>query len=286
MANIPLVDNNDKNSINTSVIAIKKEIEQIEGLLQNARNKLKSLSDNDFLYRSDLTDTVESGNKNPVTSNGVAGAIASVETDVSGKVDKSKSVSVGTTNQTTSINNDGDILKLEYQHNSSGGTNRIQLLLGMINNAIKGVFKSSQTVAGTTTENTLEIDMTNGLKYNNSKVITKADVDATPTANSTNPVQSGGVYTALEDKLTGKKITYYGSQSVNLYYGGRMAVIYSSLYAGVAGCFIALSNYNTTGLLIKLGASNFNVTIAHVSNGVDKITVTTGSGYSWNIVYI
>jgi len=77
MANIPLVDNNDKNSINTSVIAIKKEIEQIEDLLQNARNKLKSLFDNDFLYRSDLTDTVESGNKNPVTSNGVYQAIQS-----------------------------------------------------------------------------------------------------------------------------------------------------------------------------------------------------------------
>lgn len=45
---IPLVDNNGKNSINTSVIAIKKEIEQINSLLQNFNNKLKSLSDNDF----------------------------------------------------------------------------------------------------------------------------------------------------------------------------------------------------------------------------------------------
>lgn len=76
---IPLVDNNGKDSINTSVIAIKKEIEQIESLLQNARNKLKSLSDNDFLYRSDLTDTVTVGDNQPVTSNAVADKINSLD---------------------------------------------------------------------------------------------------------------------------------------------------------------------------------------------------------------
>lgn len=227
------------------------------------------------------TDTISIGDNQPATSGGVASAISE-------KVDNSYSVSAGTTVQTTSINNDGDILKLEYQHNSPGGTNKIQLLLGMVNNVIKGVFKASRAVIGQTTENTLEIDMDNGFKYNNSKVLTASDVDATPTASSINPVQSGGVYTALADKLTGTKQNYYGSQSVNLNYGGRMAVIYSGLYSGYAGCFIALSNYNITGLLIKLGATgnNFNVTISHVSNGIDKITVTTGSGYVWHIVYI
>lgn len=188
---IPLVDDDSKNSINTSVIAIKKEIEQINSLLQNLNNKLKSLSDNDFLYRSDLTDTVTVGDNQPVTSNGVANAISE-------KVDNSYSVSAGTTVQTTSINNDGDILKLEYQLSSSGGTNKIQLLLGMVNNVVKGVFKASRAVIGTTTENTLEIDIDNGLKYNNSNILTASDVAWEDISNAVSLTKytGSGFYTA------------------------------------------------------------------------------------------
>ena len=90
----------------------------------------------------------------------------------------------------------------------------------------------------------------------------------------------------ISGKLSGVKYNYTGPQSVNITYNNRMAIIYSSRYAGVAGCYIALGNYNSVGLLIKLGANNFSVSITHVSNDTDKITVTIPSGYGWNIVYI
>lgn len=91
----------------------------------------------------------------------------------------------------------------------------------------------------------------------------------------------------ISGKLSGSKTTYRGSQSVNISYGNRMAIIYSSEYAGIAGCYIALSQYNTVGKLINLGTSSgFSVSLSHVSNGTDKVTVSTRSGYSWNIVLI
>ena len=90
----------------------------------------------------------------------------------------------------------------------------------------------------------------------------------------------------ISGKLSGSKTTYRGSQSVNISYRNRMAIIYSSEYAGVAGCYIALSQYNTVGKLINLGTSSFFVSLSHISNGTDKVTVSISSGYSWNIVLI
>ena len=84
------------------------------------------------------------------------------------------------------------------------------------------------------------------------------------------------------------KTLYRGSQSVDIATSGKLTFIYSSEYASQAGCYMLLSNYNTTPLLIELGRTNigaFNVTATNKSFGVDTITVTTaGDEYSWYVL--
>ena len=89
----------------------------------------------------------------------------------------------------------------------------------------------------------------------------------------------------------GAKITktqYRGSRSIDISTGGKLTLICSSEYASQAGCYMLLSNYNTTPLLIELGKfpqSSFNVTATNKSFGVDTITVTTASDeYSWYVL--
>ena len=89
----------------------------------------------------------------------------------------------------------------------------------------------------------------------------------------------------------GAKITktqYRGSQSVDIATSGKLTFIFSSMYASQAGCYMLLSNYNTTPLLIELGRNDigqFKVTATNKSFGVDTITVTTGAPeYSWYIL--
>lgn len=66
---IPLVQNNDKDSINTSIIAIKRNIERINMLLGLSNSEEIDISE--FVKKSDIVDVVEAGNMNPVTSNAV-----------------------------------------------------------------------------------------------------------------------------------------------------------------------------------------------------------------------
>lgn len=89
----------------------------------------------------------------------------------------------------------------------------------------------------------------------------------------------------------GAKITktqYRGSQSVDIATSGKLTFIFSSMYASQAGCYMLLSNYNTTPLLIELGRNDigqFKVTATNKSFGVDTITVTTGAPeYSWYVL--
>ena len=70
MNDVPLVQKNDINSINTSLIAIKKQLKQLTeavGLIDVP--DLPDLSP--YVKKSDVVDVVESGNMNPVTSNAV-----------------------------------------------------------------------------------------------------------------------------------------------------------------------------------------------------------------------
>lgn len=70
MNDVPLVQKNDINSINTSLIAIKKQLKQLTeavGLIDVP--DLPDLSP--YVKKTDVVDVVEAGNMNPVTSNAV-----------------------------------------------------------------------------------------------------------------------------------------------------------------------------------------------------------------------
>ena len=68
--NIPLIQNNEKDSINTSIIAIKRTLERINSLL-GLTDSENDIDTNSFVKKSDVVDVVQSGNMNPVTSNAV-----------------------------------------------------------------------------------------------------------------------------------------------------------------------------------------------------------------------
>ena len=67
---IPLVQNNEKDSINTSIIAIKKNLERINSIL-GLVDSGNDIDTSEFVKKSDIVDVVQSGNMNPVTSNAV-----------------------------------------------------------------------------------------------------------------------------------------------------------------------------------------------------------------------
>ena len=117
------------------------------------------------------------------------------------------------------------------------------------------------------------------------KVDNKTEIDDTTTGD-TSTWSSSKI--ASEISAKGTKTQYRGSQSIDVSTSSKLTFIYSSMYASQAGCYMLLSNYNTTPLLIELGKfpqSSFNVTATNKSFGVDTITVTTASDeYSWYVL--
>ena len=89
MNDVPLIQNADVNSINTSIIAIKKQLNQISELLG-----LIDIPDapdlSPFVRKDEVADVIEADNLNPVTSGAVYSAL-------DGKTIKHKTVT-GTTN--------------------------------------------------------------------------------------------------------------------------------------------------------------------------------------------
>jgi hypothetical protein len=77
MNDIPLIQKADINSINTSIIAIKKQLKQLNEALGLV--DMPSIDTSVFVKKSDVVDVVESGNMNPVTSNAVAEVADSLE---------------------------------------------------------------------------------------------------------------------------------------------------------------------------------------------------------------
>lgn len=71
---IPLVQNNDKDSINTSLNAIKRNLDRINSMLGLVDNTTAGIENEIALLQP--VDTVASGNLHSVTSNAVAGAIS------------------------------------------------------------------------------------------------------------------------------------------------------------------------------------------------------------------
>ena len=84
---IPLVQNNEKDSINTSIIAIKRNIERINMLLGLSNSE--EIDTSEFIKKSDIVDEVTVGEMQSVTSNAVANLLI-------GEVDNSIATNVTT----------------------------------------------------------------------------------------------------------------------------------------------------------------------------------------------
>ncbi len=80
MNDVPLIQKADINSINTSIIAIKKQLKQLNEALGLV--DVPSIDTSVFVKKSDVVDVVQSGNMNPVTSN----AVVPVDTVTSGNM--------------------------------------------------------------------------------------------------------------------------------------------------------------------------------------------------------
>ena len=78
MNDVPLIKTNSINDINTSLIAIKKQLKQLNEALGLV--DFSGIDTPVFVKKSDVVDVVESGNLNPVTSNAVANAIENIPT--------------------------------------------------------------------------------------------------------------------------------------------------------------------------------------------------------------
>ena len=71
---IPLVQNNEKDSINTSIIAIKRNIERINMLLGLSNSE--EIDTSEFVKKSDIVDEVTLGNMQSVSSDAVAKSLS------------------------------------------------------------------------------------------------------------------------------------------------------------------------------------------------------------------
>lgn len=76
MNDVPLVNKNDINSINTSIIAIKKQLKQLNEAVGLIDTPDINIDLTPFVKKTDVVDAVQSGNMNPVTSNAVAGIMS------------------------------------------------------------------------------------------------------------------------------------------------------------------------------------------------------------------
>ena len=95
MNDIPLIQKVDINSINTSIIAIKKQLKQLNEALGLV--DVPSIDTSVFVKKSDVVDVVEADNMNPVTSNAVATSNAMpVDTVTSGNMHSVTSNAVNT----------------------------------------------------------------------------------------------------------------------------------------------------------------------------------------------
>lgn len=77
-----------RQEVNTSLVALKREAFNLETLINQAAQTLVEVNERitalenvqgDYVKKTDVTDTVQSGNMNPVTSNAVSGAISALD---------------------------------------------------------------------------------------------------------------------------------------------------------------------------------------------------------------
>ena len=82
---IPLIQDNQKDSINASLIAIKREEERLQALIAEADKKIAQLNELK-VSKSDIVDEVTLNNMQSVTSNAVASAFNGFEVEEYGKI--------------------------------------------------------------------------------------------------------------------------------------------------------------------------------------------------------
>lgn len=78
---IPLIQDNQKDSINASLIAIKREEERLQALIAEADKKIAQLNELK-VSKSDIVDKVTLNNMQSVTSNAVAEVLSLKDTEV------------------------------------------------------------------------------------------------------------------------------------------------------------------------------------------------------------
>lgn len=83
--NIPLIQDNQKDSINASLIAIKREEERLQALIAEADKKIAQLNELK-VSKSDIVDEVTLNNMQSVTSNAVYESVAKVTSVTGGRV--------------------------------------------------------------------------------------------------------------------------------------------------------------------------------------------------------
>lgn len=91
---IPLIQKPEKDDINTSIIAIKRNIERINMLLGLSNSE--EIDTSEFVKKSEITDEVTIGNMQSVTSNAVAEALQNVSSEVSQAIQNERTTYYGT----------------------------------------------------------------------------------------------------------------------------------------------------------------------------------------------
>lgn len=117
MNNVPLVKDIDKDSINTSIIAMKKATEELNGMLRATEAKV--------MYWKDLVDRVQEGLNSPVSSGAVASSVNEVKTLLGFKAERS----IGSASTTSTYPN--YYIKISgIKTNYTSATNVITFLVG------------------------------------------------------------------------------------------------------------------------------------------------------------
>ena len=131
MNDIPLVKDNGINAINTSLIAAKKSLQLIYGILDNVNKTFKDINKEidaidakfaDYLLKDDVVNSITDGDMRPVTSNAVA-QIAPVDTVASGNLHSVTSNAVF-----NKLNGIGAVVNLSFPYTTfTAGTHYGQL---------------------------------------------------------------------------------------------------------------------------------------------------------------
>ena len=226
-----------RQEINTSLVALKKEAGTLEGLISEAAQMLIAINkrittlEAETVKKSDVVDAIQSGNNQPVTSN----AVYNASPTLIGKMEEGTSDVTDGTEFVSSYASDSG-----FAETNEGGPNK----------PYKRKF--------------IKV-------WNYIKAKISSWMDSIPTSGSSNPITSGGVFSALGDK-TKYYYTSIGSYSVN-----SKDTISPQI---TDYCHTAPQGYKAIRLLYADGDNYFHTTINYVSG---RIYATITNNYIGSI---